>query len=140
MKHLEVTPKTTAQEETTSHDKLYKLQEPAQLQSLPQPALFSLLHQELDFATSGMHHHGSHHHQRLGTCVPSTPANMAASPKPASSLAPICSKARMDASDGWSRVTGLHPSPRAGGSVASDFLTGKTEEEFPQIHKDTGQH
>ena len=55
-------------------------------------------------------------------------------------VAPICSKARMDASDGWSRVTGLHPSPRAGGSVASDFLTGKTEEEFPQIHKDIGQH
>ena len=50
----------------------------------------------------------------------------------------------MDASDWWSWVTGLHPSPRAGGSVASDFLTGKTEEEFPQIHKDgsrdTGQH
>ena len=50
----------------------------------------------------------------------------------------------MDASDWWSRVIGLHPSPRARGSMASDFLTGRTEEDFPQIHKnsskDTGQH
>ena len=34
--------------------------------------------------------------------------------------------------------------PSARGSMASDFLTGRTEEDFPQIHKnsskDTGQH
>lgn len=56
-----------AQKETASHVKLDKLQKPAKLQSLPQQALFSLLLQELDFATSGKHHHGSRHHQKLGT-------------------------------------------------------------------------
>ena len=44
-----------------------KRQEPALLQPLPQPALFSLLHQELDLATPGNHHHSSCHHQKLGT-------------------------------------------------------------------------
>lgn len=46
----------------------------------------------------------------------------------------------MDASDWWSRVIGLHPSPRARGSMASDFLTGRTEEEFPQKQRQFKRH
>lgn len=70
--------------------------------------------------------------------LPSRSANTAASPTASFFL---CSPRDQHlqshpVADWWGSVTGLHPSPRAGTNMSSDFLTGETEEEFPREQKD----
>lgn len=116
--------------ETASHVKLDKLQEPAELQPLPQQALSftsasgtwlcylweapswqpppALSKAELPLCC--------HPHQQTWRLT-----------QACLFLAPIWSKVRMDASDWWSQVA--EPASQSGHvEVASDFLTGRTEE------------